>query len=713
LGLGVALALASVAFAATPVAVWPGASELALPANANTTAGHQNAMLNSVVCPSVGHCVGIGEYKDTTGSTQALLATQSAGGAWQASELTLPAGANTTAGGQNAQLESVNCPTPGTCVATGFYTDTTGSNPGMVATQSPGGSWQASELTLPAGANTTAGHQSADLNSVVCTTVGNCVAVGDYRDTTGSLQGMVATQSAGGAWQASELTLPAGANTTAGAQSAFLGSVVCPSAGHCVGIGDYRDTTGSTQAMVATQSAGGAWQASELTLPAGANTTAGHQDAVLNSVVCTSAGNCVAVGNYIDTGTRRQAMVATQSAGGAWQVSELTLPAGANTTAGVQSAFLRSVACPIAGTCAAAGLYRDTTASDQALVATQSAGGAWQASELTLPANANTTADHQDAELNSVACASAGNCAAAGFYADTTGSQRALVATQSVGGAWQASELTLPANANTTAGNQVDLNSVVCPSAGYCTTAGFYKDTTGSFQALVASSVASLGVGTTSMPSGADGSAYSARLSATGGAGGGTWSLSSGSLPAGLSLNGATGVISGVPRAVGRSNFTVTVSDPGPPVQHATVPLSITVGPAPPAAIRQVKTSGSLLTLTLSCRGSAGQTCLGTLKLSALEHLTGHRITAVTASKPKKTAKPKKTTKTVTLASTTYAFTGASTTLKITLDTTGKHLLATYHKLSAKLTLTPTGARTPATTKTITFKAPPAKHKHR
>ena len=116
------------------------------------------------------------------------------------------------------------------------------------------------------------------------------------------------------------------------------------------------------------------------------------------------------------------------------------------------------------------------------------------------------------------------------------------------------------------------------------------------------------------------------------------------------------------------------------------------------------------------CHGSAGQRCSGTLKLSAREHLTGHTITAVTASKPKKTTKPKKkpkkTTKTVTLASTTYTFTGASRTLKITLNTTGKHLLAKYHKLSAKLTLTPTGARTPATTKTITIRATQAKHKH-
>ncbi len=86
--------------------------------------------------------------------------------------------------------------------------------------------------------------------------------------------------------------------------------------------------------------------------------------------------------------------------------------------------------------------------------------------------------------------------------------------------------------------------------------------------------------------------------------------------------------------------------------------------------------------------------------------MTGHTITAVTASKPKKT------TKTVTLARTTYAFTGASRTLRFTLNKTGKHLLAKFHKLSAKLTLTPTGARTPATTKTITIRAKQAKHKH-
>ena len=399
LGSGVVLVLASVVFAATPVAVWPGASELALPTNANTTAGVQNADLNSVVCPSAGHCVGIGDYKDTTGSTQAVVATQSAGGAWHASELTLPANADTTAAHQSADLNSVVCPSAGNCVAAGHYRDTTRSTQALVATQSAGGAWHASELTLPANADTTAGHQSADLNSVVCPSAGNCVATGHYIDTTDSEHLMVATQSAGGAWHASELTLPGSATTTAGDQDAVLGSVVCTSAGNCVATGHYVDMTGSFQAVVATQSAGGAWHASELTLPANANTTAGAQNAGLASVVCPSAGNCAATGYYTDTTGSDQAVVATQSAGGAWHASELTLPANAATTAGAQNAYLSSVVCPSAGTCAAAGSYTDTAGNGQALVATQSAGGAWHASELMLPGNADTPAGDQAAQL--------------------------------------------------------------------------------------------------------------------------------------------------------------------------------------------------------------------------------------------------------------------------------------------------------------------------
>ena len=65
---------------------------------------------------------------------------------------------------------------------------------------------------------------------------------------------------------------------------------------------------------------------------------------------------------------------------------------------------------------------------------------------------------------------------------------------------------------------------------------------------------------TTTLPGGTVGQPYNQTLQATGGISALTWSLSSGSLPAMLSLSPA-GVISGTPTNTGTSNFTVTVRD--------------------------------------------------------------------------------------------------------------------------------------------------------
>ncbi|MFW5471882.1 beta strand repeat-containing protein [Knoellia sp. CPCC 206450] len=87
-------------------------------------------------------------------------------------------------------------------------------------------------------------------------------------------------------------------------------------------------------------------------------------------------------------------------------------------------------------------------------------------------------------------------------------------------------------------------------------------------------------VTTTSLVGATVGSAYSQTLAASGGATPYTWSLASGTLPAGLALAPSTGLISGTPTTAETKTFTVQVKDAGG--LTATKSLTITVSPAPP-----------------------------------------------------------------------------------------------------------------------------------
>ena len=81
-----------------------------------------------------------------------------------------------------------------------------------------------------------------------------------------------------------------------------------------------------------------------------------------------------------------------------------------------------------------------------------------------------------------------------------------------------------------------------------------------------------LSISTVGMPDGVVGAPYSQTLAASGGTGPYTWSVATGALPAGLSLDPTTGVISGTPSKAAASTFTVTVTDSGHPTRTATQP---------------------------------------------------------------------------------------------------------------------------------------------
>ena len=109
-----------------------------------------------------------------------------------------------------------------------------------------------------------------------------------------------------------------------------------------------------------------------------------------------------------------------------------------------------------------------------------------------------------------------------------------------------------------------------------------------------------------SLPAATAGAPYNQSVSATGGNGTYTFSVSAGTLPAGLTLNAATGAITGTPTTAATSSFTITATDgngaTGSRAYTFTVNAAVTVNPATlPAG-----TVGAAYSQTVSAAGGNG-----------------------------------------------------------------------------------------------------------
>ncbi len=118
-----------------------------------------------------------------------------------------------------------------------------------------------------------------------------------------------------------------------------------------------------------------------------------------------------------------------------------------------------------------------------------------------------------------------------------------------------------------------------------------------------------LAVAVPSLPSGTEGQSYEAALEATGGITPYVWSIASGSLPTGMTLN-AAGELSGIPTASGTFTFTASTTDAATPPDTAADTLTLVITPAAPLAIvgttLQPGTAGDHYEGTLNATGGVG-----------------------------------------------------------------------------------------------------------
>ncbi len=228
------------------------AAQPPLPGDADSTS---NSAINDVSCPSATSCLATGYYTDTSGVQQGMLLTWS-DGAW-------------TAAGKAPYTETLSCVTTSLCVAV--------DGPDIETWSS--GTWTITSVPAPADN----GSDPIDLESVSCVSASFCVAAGSYTDTSGSTKGLLETLS-DGAWTVEQTPLPAdaAANPNVLFRSGPLTNLVaCPSASFCVAVGNYTDTSGSTEGLLETWS-DGTWTATKAPLPANAaaNPEAAIEDAL-------------------------------------------------------------------------------------------------------------------------------------------------------------------------------------------------------------------------------------------------------------------------------------------------------------------------------------------------------------------------------------------------------------------------------------------------
>jgi hypothetical protein len=731
LGLVFAFLGPPVATAAAATFTWsPQASEISVtpPSNAGS---EPKAFSWWGACPTTSFCVGVGEYTDNAGHKEAMTAARTNGTWGPASEITLPSNA---ASNPEASLGSGACTQSGSCAAFGSYTDSSGGRD-LMATDETSGSWgPASEIALPANASST---PYAFLHPV-CPPSGSCVAVGDYEATSGH-EAMTATES-GGSWgPASEIALPSNAASN---PEAYLTSVACQATGSCFAVGSYLATSGH-EAMTATES-GGSWgPASEIALPSNAASTP-RLGTGLRSIACQATGPCVAFGGYTDSSGAGQVMVAEETAGSWGPASELALPANAASNPYAYPDF--SPACPASGSCVAVGGYLTTGGQEEAMTATES-GGSWgQASEIALPANA---ASNRGDALRSIACQATASCVAVGYYRDSSGNTQMMI-TEETGGSWgRASEIALPANAESNPG-EVYIGAVECPASWSCTVFAAYRSG-GRLQDMEVNGMTAPENTAAPMISG------TARVGETLTCSEGTWTADPTSYTYNWLRDGSA--ITGA----GSSTYTVQAADEGHTLTCEVTARNTAGSASAPsgnsekireearekreeeaakkheeeaaaakkhqeeaaggsgggsgsggsavagtASVGNVKVAGSTASELVSCAGPSSATCELTLTVTVTETLKGGKLVAVSASGKKGKGHPKTVKRTVTVGSETISLTGGqSEVAKVALNATGKRLLASRHKLAAQLTTiqTTSGHSTVLSHAVVTFKA--------
>ncbi len=332
--------------------------------------GAQYNVLGPVSCSGPMNCMAVGYYAVTESSHQQTFAEHWNGTSW--SVVPTPNGNPNS----NNALSGVACPSANACVAVGYYDNPSSNNQTLVE------SWNGTSWSIVSSPNADAHYNS--LGGVACTSVTNCVAVGD----SGSPSKTLFESWNGTAW--SIVPSPSGTGNN------FFGSVSCPLPTSCMALGTalnlplFESWNGSAWSIVPNPS------------------PSGVMSFELNSLTCANPSFCVAVGDQQVASMSYPTLIEMWN-GTSWSI--VSSPSEPSSYENI----LNGVSCTDPTNCVATGHWSDVNdTTDHTLIER------WDGTSWSIMNSPNTSSTDQD-DLNGVTCSAGTQCIAVGASSPASG----------------------------------------------------------------------------------------------------------------------------------------------------------------------------------------------------------------------------------------------------------------------------------------------------
>ena len=380
------------------------------------------------------------------------------------------------ASSSNAVFRSVSCASAGDCTAVGRFKNVDGNFEALTMTSTDGVWGLATPAVFADGVQNESSQD--EFESVSCASAGDCTAVGRFKNVDGNFEALTMT-STDGVWGQGTPALFADGVQSDSPNSDFR-SVSCASAGDCTAVGRFINVDGYYEAWTMTSTDGVWGQGTPVVFAEAQNE---YPDSISNSVSCGSVGNCTAVGFFQNVDGNYEAFTMTSTDGVWGQATPAVFADGVQLDS--PSSEFRSVSCASAGNCTAVGRFRNVGDRDEAFTMT-STNGVWGQATPALFAD-GVQSDSPDAEFRSVSCASAGNCTAVGFFQNVDGNYVAFTMT-STNGVWGQGIPALFADGVQNESSEEQFNSVSCGSVGNCYAVGFFVDVNWNYVAFTMTS---------------------------------------------------------------------------------------------------------------------------------------------------------------------------------------------------------------------------------